>query len=75
MAWFTAERHVLNAPVSLATGPDFGFPPSKKFRCHPNEDLRAVAARGALRAHLNFLVHSLDWPLTRLAAWAQVSGP
>jgi DNA-binding SARP family transcriptional activator/tetratricopeptide (TPR) repeat protein len=26
MSWFTAERHVLNASVSLAAGSDFGFP-------------------------------------------------
>ena len=25
-SWFTAERHVLNASVSLAAGADFGFP-------------------------------------------------
>lgn len=28
MAWFTAERHALNASVSLAAGSDSGFPPS-----------------------------------------------
>jgi hypothetical protein len=26
MSWFTAERNVLNASVSLAAGSDFGFP-------------------------------------------------